>query len=131
MPRPVPARRGVWPELLEAAHHHAADVIVCGTRGRGTFGRALLGSVSSSLLHQADLPVLIVPAGEQDLGGPVIVGPGVVAIDKVEIDQAWLKKTFKDVRGTTAMHIGCSRAQRIESTLSTRRLFSRMRRWSP
>jgi nucleotide-binding universal stress UspA family protein len=70
----VPARRGVWPELLEAAHQHAADLIVCGTRGRGMVGRALLGSVSSSLMHQADLPVLIVPAGEQDLSGPVIFG---------------------------------------------------------
>ena len=70
----VPAHRGVWPELMDAAHERAAGLIVSGSRGRGAIGRALLGSVSSSLLHQGDLPLLIVPAGDRDLRGPVIFG---------------------------------------------------------
>ena len=70
----VPSHRGVWPELLDAAHQSAADLIVSGSRGRGAVGRALLGSVSSSLLHQGDLPLLIVPAADHDLSGPVIFG---------------------------------------------------------
>jgi len=70
----APAHRGVWPELMDAAHEAGADLIVSGSRGRGAIGRALLGSVSSSLLHQGDLPLLIVPAGDHDLSGPVIFG---------------------------------------------------------
>ena len=70
----LPARRGVWPELVDAAHERTADLIVSGSRGRGAVGRALLGSVSSSLLHQGGLPLLIVPGGDHDLSGPVIFG---------------------------------------------------------
>jgi nucleotide-binding universal stress UspA family protein len=48
-------------------------VLVCGTRGRGAFTRALLGSTSSSLLHNTDVPLLIVPDGGGALDGPVVV----------------------------------------------------------
>ena len=61
-----------WAALLEAAHDAGADVLVCGTRGRGAFTRAVLGSKSTSLLHNADLPVLVVPEGGGTLDGPVI-----------------------------------------------------------
>jgi nucleotide-binding universal stress UspA family protein len=61
-----------WPALLDAAHGLGADVLVCGTRGRGAFARALLGSTSSSLLHQTDIPMLVVPDGGGALDGPVI-----------------------------------------------------------
>ena len=59
---------------MDAASERTADLIVSGSRGRGAVGRALLGSVSSSLLHQGGLPLLIVPAGDHDLSGPVIFG---------------------------------------------------------
>ncbi len=59
--------------LLDAAHRLEADVLVCGTRGRGGFARALLGSTSSSLLHRADVPLLVVPDGGGSLDGPVVV----------------------------------------------------------
>jgi nucleotide-binding universal stress UspA family protein len=61
-----------WGALLDAAHRVEADVLVCGTRGRGAFARALLGSTSSSLLHHADLPLLVVPDGGGTLDGPVV-----------------------------------------------------------
>jgi nucleotide-binding universal stress UspA family protein len=62
-----------WPALLDAAHRLSADVLACGTRGRGAFARAVLGSTSSSLLHHSDLPLLVVPDGGGTLGGPVVV----------------------------------------------------------
>jgi nucleotide-binding universal stress UspA family protein len=61
-----------WAALLDAAHRLGADVLICGTRGRGAFARALLGSTSSSLLHHADRPLLVVPDGGGALDGPVV-----------------------------------------------------------
>lgn len=69
----VPATLPAWAALLDAAHRAGAEVLVCGSRGRGAFARALLGSTSSSLLHHADLPVLVVPDGGGALDGPVVV----------------------------------------------------------
>jgi nucleotide-binding universal stress UspA family protein len=62
-----------WRETLHAADQLDADVIVCGSRGRGAFSRTLLGSTSSSLLHHADRPLLVVPAGGGDLTGPTLI----------------------------------------------------------
>jgi nucleotide-binding universal stress UspA family protein len=62
-----------WSALLDAAHRLGADLLICGTRGRGAFARALLGSTSSSLLHHTDLPLLVVPDGGGALDGPVVV----------------------------------------------------------
>jgi nucleotide-binding universal stress UspA family protein len=62
-----------WAALLDAAHQLPADVLICGTRGRGAFARALLGSTSSSLLHNTDIPLLVVPDGGGALDGPVVV----------------------------------------------------------
>jgi nucleotide-binding universal stress UspA family protein len=70
---PVPAQAPAWAALLDAAGRIGADVLVCGTRGRGAFARALLGSTSSKLLHHAELPLLVVPDGAGRLDGPVIV----------------------------------------------------------
>jgi nucleotide-binding universal stress UspA family protein len=61
-----------WAALLEAARQLGADALVCGTRGRGAFARALLGSTSSSLLHRTDVPLLVVPDGGGALDGPVV-----------------------------------------------------------
>jgi nucleotide-binding universal stress UspA family protein len=61
-----------WGALLDAAHRLDADVLICGTRGRGAFARALLGSTSSSLLHHADVPLLVVPDGGGAVDGPVV-----------------------------------------------------------
>ena len=70
----APSRGAEWREILAEATRREADLIVCGTRGQGALGRAVLGSVSSSLVHEADRPVLIVPAGEHDVSGPVVLG---------------------------------------------------------
>ena len=44
--------------ILAAAESESADLIVVGTRGRGSMAR-LLGSVSDAVVHRARVPVLI------------------------------------------------------------------------
>jgi nucleotide-binding universal stress UspA family protein len=70
---PVRPSATAWGALLDAAHRLSADVLACGTRGRGAFARALLGSTSSSLLHHSDVPLLVVPDGGGALDGPVVI----------------------------------------------------------
>jgi nucleotide-binding universal stress UspA family protein len=50
-----------------------AGLIVCGSRGRGGLARSLLGSTSTSVLHQATRPVLVVPAASEAIGGPALI----------------------------------------------------------
>ncbi|MFF8770877.1 universal stress protein [Kitasatospora sp. NPDC015120] len=63
--RPVPVEESVLPGhaaevLLEAAE--GADLLVLGSRGRGTFARTLLGSVSARCAVHGSCPVVIVRA---------------------------------------------------------------------
>ena len=51
---------GVAGEILRAAHEDAADAIVMGTRGLTEFSALVVGSVTHTVLHAADLPVLLV-----------------------------------------------------------------------
>jgi nucleotide-binding universal stress UspA family protein len=69
----VATRRAAWHEVLDEADRQQADLIVSGTRGQGAVGRALLGSTSSSLVHQAERPVMIVPEDDDDASGPVVI----------------------------------------------------------
>lgn len=57
----VPADR-----LAALAEDEDAELIVVGSRGRGAFKSAFLGSVSNSLVDVARCPVLIVPPGATD-----------------------------------------------------------------
>jgi nucleotide-binding universal stress UspA family protein len=56
-----PAVTSVWRAILDVASETGADLIVVGTRGRTAVQSALLGSVSSALVHHSELPVLVVP----------------------------------------------------------------------
>ena len=70
----VHAAAAPWRGLLAAAAEHAADVLVCGTRGQGATARAVTGSTSSSLHYHAPLPVLAVPVGADPGDGPALIG---------------------------------------------------------
>jgi nucleotide-binding universal stress UspA family protein len=69
---PIDPSAPAWAALLDATHRVGADVLACGTRGRGAFARALLGSTSSRLLHHTDVPLLVVPDGGGALDGPAV-----------------------------------------------------------
>ena len=52
--------------LADLADDEDAELIVVGSRGRGAFKAAFLGSVSTSLVGVARCPVLIVPPGASE-----------------------------------------------------------------
>ena len=49
-------------EIAREASARGADLIVMSTHGRSGLGRWLLGSVAEGVLHQATVPVLLIPA---------------------------------------------------------------------
>jgi nucleotide-binding universal stress UspA family protein len=55
------AQQATWIKIIEVADEIDAGLIVCGTRGRGPFKTALLGSVSHAVLTHSGRPVLITP----------------------------------------------------------------------
>ena len=59
-----PIRQAVL-EQIERGRH---DLVVLGSRGRGTVRSALLGSVSHYVLHRSAIPVLIVSAAAEARG---------------------------------------------------------------
>ena len=61
------------PTLIELSKD--AEMLVAGCRGQGAVDRALLGSVSSALVHHAHCPVAIIhDEGFPSSGAPVLVG---------------------------------------------------------
>ncbi len=47
--------------LLDLADREHIDAIVMGSHGRGTWGTMIMGSVSQRVVHEAKVPVVIVP----------------------------------------------------------------------
>src|SRR5918998_1952692 len=64
-PRAVRAGGPFFAALLATADELDARVIVAGSRGRSTLASAVLGSVSTGLLHHTRRPVLVVRADEE------------------------------------------------------------------
>ena len=53
-------------EIVELARARSAPLIVVGSRGLGAVAGAVIGSVSSAIIHRADRPVLVVPSAARD-----------------------------------------------------------------
>jgi nucleotide-binding universal stress UspA family protein len=55
-------------EILRAAREGEHDLIVMGSRGRGRVSAAVLGSVSNHVMHEADVPVIVIhrPSGDDE-----------------------------------------------------------------
>jgi len=54
-----------WRGLLAAAGGASASAVIAGSRGRGAVASSVLGSVSAGLVHNADVPVLVVPQAKR------------------------------------------------------------------
>jgi nucleotide-binding universal stress UspA family protein len=72
---------GIDPEVVQADpagalvdRSEGADLLVVGSRGRGSITGPLLGSVSQEVLQHAPCPVAVVHAAERALGSRVVVG---------------------------------------------------------
>jgi nucleotide-binding universal stress UspA family protein len=51
-------------EILDLTGQIGADLVVIGSRGLGTVGRIVLGSVSEAVIHHSRCPVLVLRGGE-------------------------------------------------------------------
>ena len=72
---PVRESRKTWRTLVKTAEDSQASVVVAGGHGMSGIGRALLGSVSTALVHHSPAPVLVVPAtaGEERTDAPLLL----------------------------------------------------------
>ena len=51
-------------EMLDVAGQLGAELVVIGTRGQGTVGRLVLGSVAEGIVYHARCPILVVRGGD-------------------------------------------------------------------
>jgi nucleotide-binding universal stress UspA family protein len=59
-PGRIPRHGDPAEEILRLVHEQPVDLICMGARGRGRVAGALLGSVSTAVLHHSPVPVVVV-----------------------------------------------------------------------
>lgn len=60
------SRGSTWSTILDVAAEREAELVVVGARGHSRVRSLLLGSVSNGIVHHARLPVLVLPAQQDD-----------------------------------------------------------------
>ncbi len=55
-----------WKEIIESAKAHKTSMIIVGSHGRSITGEIILGSVTSELIEQANMPVMVIKMTEYD-----------------------------------------------------------------
>ncbi|HET6548406.1 MAG TPA: universal stress protein [Solirubrobacter sp.] len=129
----VLAHPSAWRALRAEAADGDADVLVCGTRGPGPLERTLIGSTASSLLHHAERPLLVVPAGGQALEGPVVAGydesdgaraalrfaAGHLAARPLIVATGWRSPTRHSLRGHALARSGVETLEDYAQTVDT------------
>lgn len=65
-PEIAEARGRIADTILRFARDRGAEAVVVGARGLGGVRSALLGSVSASLVHAGELPVVVMPPSEEE-----------------------------------------------------------------
>ena len=122
-----------WRALRGEARRGGIDVLVCGTRGEGPVDRVLLGSTASSLLYHAHCPLLVVPAADVPLDGPLFAGydesEGArralrFAADHLRertviVGRAWRSPVRHGLRGHALLHSGIETLEDYASALET------------
>lgn len=55
-----------WKEIIESAREHKTSLILIGSHGRSVAGEIILGSVTSELIEQANMPIMVIKMTEYD-----------------------------------------------------------------
>jgi nucleotide-binding universal stress UspA family protein len=84
-------------EIVRAAEHLPADLLVLGTHGRGGFERFFLGSVTEKVLRSAAVPILTIPPASS---GPVRTQYGTILcpVDLAEASAAAIEEAVSLAR---------------------------------
>src|SRR5215212_7734210 len=98
----------VAPEIVGLAEEIGAGLIVMGSRGRGGIRRALMGSVSQSVVRHAHCPVLVVRDGERQRD--YLPGTILLAVDGAEEASAAARTAVELAKRTDSelhvVHVG-------------------------
>jgi len=86
-------------EIALFADESSADLVVVATQGRGAIGRAVIGSVTSSMLSHAHCPVLVTSRGR---GALQSIGSILAAVDLSPVSTGVLQLTERMAKATGA-----------------------------
>lgn len=104
----------VWTTLAAAEDFRAAG-IVAGARGRSGLGAALLGSVSTGLVHYSPVPVLVVPSQTP----PDPIGPLLICYDGSENSKRAIRKAGALLAGKEALVLHLETADDLDDVAAS------------
>jgi osmotically inducible protein OsmC len=107
-PVAVEATGPVWRAIVEIADRHDAATIVMGCRGLTGLRSMLLGSVSSTIVHHADRPTLVIPKPARLPAAPAHAVPATTNEDTMAIAQREAEVVWEGnlARGAGALSSG-------------------------